>query len=71
MLWQWVARRAVLDDGRVVTVDLIDAVVRGETAALVAEGWMPRPEAVGLLVRSVISPVISEFMIGDAYWDLV
>jgi malate synthase len=67
MLWQWVARRAVLDDGRVVTVDLIDAVVRGETAALVAEGWTPRPEAVDLLVRSVISPAISEFMIGDAY----
>ena len=57
----------MLDDGRVVTVDLIDAVVRGETAALVAEGWTPRPEAVDLLVRSVISPAISEFMIGDAY----
>lgn len=67
LLWQWVARGAELDDGTRVTVDLFDAVVRGETEALVAAGWTPRQDAVDFLTRGVISPNLSEFMVADMY----
>lgn len=67
LLWQWVARGADLDDGTRVTVDRVDAVVRGETEALVAEGWTPRPEAVDLLVRHVINSQLPDYLTTDAY----
>jgi len=70
LLWQWVAARALLDDGTRVTVDLFDAVVRGETAALVAEGWAPRQEAIDFLVKGVIAPRLTEFMVEDMYESL-
>lgn len=62
LLWQWVAAGAVLDDGTRVTRELVDAVVRGEAAALGGAGTEPRPEAVQLVLDSILTPDIPEFI---------
>jgi len=71
LLWQWVARGAELDDGTRVTVDLVDAVIRGEAAALRAAGTEPRAGAIDLLVRSVFLHEPPENIITEAYDVLV
>jgi len=67
LLWQWVARRVVLEDGTLVDANRVTAVVRGEAAALAAAGTDPRAEAVELVQKSVVPPEVSEFIISDAY----
>ena len=67
LLWQWVARGVVMDDGMRVTVDLVDAVIRGEAAALAAVGTEPRAVVIDLLVRSIFSSEPPENIVADAY----
>jgi malate synthase len=71
LLWQWVARGAELDDGTRVTVDLVDAVIRGEAAALRAAGTEARAAAIDLLVRSIFLHEPPENIITEAYDALV
>jgi malate synthase len=71
LLWQWVARGAELDDGTRVTVDLVDAVIRGEAAALCAAGTEPRAGVIDLLVRSIFLHEPPENIITEAYKELV
>ncbi len=71
LLWQWVARVAELDDGTRVTVDLVDAVIRGEAAARSAAGTEPRAVAIDILVRSIFLREPPENIITEAYDALV
>ena len=71
LLWQWVARGAELDDGTRVTVGLVDAVIRGEAAALCAAGTEPRAGVIDLLVRSILLHEPPENIITEAYRMLV
>lgn len=65
LLWHWLARGAT-------TVDRVDAVVRGETEALAASGAGPRiQEAADLILRAVIAPSITEFVLSEAYRRVV
>lgn len=67
LLWQWVSAGALLEGGVCVTADLFNAVVRGETEALVAEGCAPRQEAIDFVVKGVLAEQLSEFMVEDMY----
>jgi len=66
LLWQWVDRGVVMEDGRRVTLDMVTAVVRGEAAALAAAGTAPRIEAVEVVWRSVASSTPPEFITTEA-----
>lgn len=68
LLWHWLHRGAELTDGTRVTAATIDGVVRGETEALIASGGTPRAmEAADLVLRAVIAPAVTEFVLSEAY----
>jgi malate synthase len=68
LLWHWLHRGAELTDGTQVTAATIDGVVRGETEALIASGSAPRAEeAADLVLRAVIAPTVTEFVLSEAY----
>jgi malate synthase len=71
LLWQWITRGVKLDDGTVVTRELVDAVVRGEAATLAVAGTEPRPRAVDLVLKSIMSIDIPEFITSLGYSSLI
>jgi malate synthase len=71
LLWQWVARGTRLDDGRVVDANWVTSVIRGEAAALGAAGTEPRARALELLFDSIISPILPDHIISEAYKDII
>jgi len=71
LLWHWLARGAVTAEGQQITADWVSWVVRGETEALAASGGTTRAwEAADLLLRAVIAPTPTEFVLSEAYHRL-
>lgn len=67
LLWHWVDQR-VLVGGVPLTVAVLDGVMRGESEALIASGFAPRmSEACELVMRAVMSPDVTEFVLSEAY----
>jgi len=71
LLWQWVARGALLDDGTRVDANRVIGVIRGEAAALAAAGTEPRVETIGLLERSILVKRLPDHILTSAYEILV
>jgi malate synthase len=71
LLWQWVARGAVLDDGTKVDANRVVGVIRGEAGALVASGTEPHMDAISLLERSILIPRLPDHILTSAYESLV
>ncbi len=72
-VWQWVRHGAALDDGRVVTRDLVRAVVEDEMQVIAREVGEPRftdgrfGEARQLFLRVALADTLPDFLTLDAY----
>jgi len=72
-LWQWLTHRALLDDGRVVTRDLVARIMEEELVRIGAEIGADRmrsgrfPEAVALFDRLINAATLEEFLTLPAY----
>ena len=72
-VWQWVHHGARLNDGQVVTGELVEQVIAQEMGIIEAEIGAERfgsgrfPEARGLFSRLVTSPALDEFLTTGAY----
>jgi isocitrate lyase len=71
-LWSWIHHQVKLDDGRVITKQLVDALIQSEIEKLrsnLRENWGNRqfPAAFDLLRRLVFSSDFSDFLTLDAY----
>jgi malate synthase len=72
-LWQWLTHRALLDDGRVVTRELVARIMEEELVRIGAEIGADRmrsgrfPEAVALFDRLINSATLEEFLTLPAY----
>jgi len=71
LVWQWVARGVVLDDGTVVDANRVVGVIRGEAAALAAAGTEPRRETISLLEKSIFVPRLPDHILTSAYEALM
>ena len=69
-LWQWVQRRATLDDGRPVTADLYRTLHAEEVSRLGGAGEGRVGAASSLLESIVLEPEFTEFMMLRAYEQL-
>ena len=72
-VWQWIRHGAALDDGRVVTPALLDAIVAEETRTIAGEIGADRMakgrfgEATALFTRLATTPELAEFLTLGAY----
>ena len=72
-VWQWIRHGAALDDGRVVTPALLDAIVAEETRTIAGEIGADRMakgrfgEATALFTRLATAPQLAEFLTLGAY----
>lgn len=71
LLWQWVARGALLDDGTRVDANRVNHVIRGEADALAAAGAEPLRETLALLCDSIFVPRPPDHILTAAYEVLV
>ncbi len=67
LLWLWARGHGRLDDGEWINGDIVIWVVRGEAAALGAGGIALRHEGVELLIDSITSPSMPDFITIPAY----
>jgi malate synthase len=64
-LWQWIHHAATLDDGRVVTADLVSSLVDAETAGFEADRTLSQARA--LFLRLSTADTFAEFLTLPAY----
>jgi malate synthase len=72
-VWQWIRHGAALDDGRVVTRELVHTIVADEMRGIVTEVGEQRfaggryAEAKDLFLRVALADVLPDFLTLDAY----
>lgn len=53
LLWQWVEKKAIMDDGRCVTRELVEDILKSETEVFTASGMSPKPESLQIILDSL------------------
>lgn len=70
-IWQWIySPKGILDDGRKVTVELVNAIVAEEMATLRVNSKLPFEKAAEIFTQIATAPKFEEFLTLPLYEQL-
>lgn len=70
-IWQWIySPKGILDDGRKVTVELVNAIVAEEMAKLRVNSKLPFEKAAEIFTQIATAPKFEEFLTLPLYEQL-
>jgi len=53
LLWQWIEKKAIMDDGRYVTREFVEDILRNESEVFAVNGPPPKPESLQIILDSL------------------